>query len=83
MEVEIDINEVSFREEASNSFKIVADNKLNWLLLCGPVAFLGSYYEVLGEASCFCLSGIALIPCAERYVLEEKADLINSLIFSL
>ena len=61
-----EISDLSFKEEAYTSLQIVGDNKLNWLLLCGPVAFLGSYFGILGETSCFCLSGLALIPCSER-----------------
>jgi hypothetical protein len=33
----------------------------------GPLALLGDQTGILGEAPCFALSGIALIPCAERY----------------
>jgi len=41
---------------------------LNLLMLLGPVAVIGSTTGMLGEAFCFLLSGLALIPCAERYV---------------
>ena len=58
--------EISFKEEAHTSLTIVSDNRLNWLLLCGPVAFIGSSYGFLGDTSCFCLSGLALIPSSER-----------------
>ena len=61
-----EISDISLKEEAYTSLQIVCGNKLNWLLLCGPVAFLGSKFGFLGEASCFCLSGMALIPCSER-----------------
>jgi hypothetical protein len=50
------------------SFDLLFNNKLNWLLLLGPVALLGDAMGFLGEAACFAFSGIALIPCAERYV---------------
>ena len=69
MEIEIngdDSSEISLKEEAYISLRLVGNNKLNWLLLCGPIALIGSSSGILGEASCFCLSGMALIPCAER-----------------
>ena len=47
----------------------VANNKLNWLLVLGPVALMGDATGLLGETACFAFSGLALIPCAERYVL--------------
>jgi hypothetical protein len=52
--------------ELSSSAELLFNNKLNWLLLLGPVALVGDYMGWLGEAACFAFSGIALIPCAER-----------------
>lgn len=49
-----------------HSSGLVMNNKLNWLLLMGPFALLGDATGLLGETACFALSGIALIPCAER-----------------
>ena len=69
MQVEIsedEYSEISFREEVRVSLKVVGDSKLNWLLLCGPIAYFGSSSGILGDQWCFCLSGLALIPCAER-----------------
>lgn len=48
------------------SSELLFSNKLSWLLILGPVALLGDSTGLLGEAACFALSGIALIPCAER-----------------
>ena len=47
---------------------LVINNRLNWLLVLGPIALLGSATEWLGDTACFAFSGLALIPCAERYV---------------
>lgn len=41
-------------------------NKISWLLLLGPIALIGDSTKFFGEALSFALSGIALIPCAER-----------------
>jgi hypothetical protein len=49
---------------------IVLNNKLNWLLILGPIAMLGDAMNLMGETLCFAFSGLALIPCAERYVLH-------------
>ena len=38
------------------------------LLALGPVVILGNSIGALSEATCFGLAGMALIPCAERYV---------------
>ena len=48
------------------STELLFSNKLNWLLLLGPLALAGDATGFLGEAACFTFSGIALIPCAER-----------------
>ena len=47
---------------------LVLNNKLNWLLVLGPIALVGDAMGWLGETACFAFSGLALIPCAERYV---------------
>jgi hypothetical protein len=52
--------------ELVSSSELLFHNKLNWLLLLGPVALLGDATGWLGEPICFAFSGIALIPCAER-----------------
>ena len=49
-----------------HSSGLVINNKLNWLLVMGPIALLGDATGLLGETACFAFSGIALIPCAER-----------------
>ena len=54
--------------EFYTSSTLLFDTRLNYLLLCGPIALVGDSLGWLGEAACFALSGLALIPCAERYV---------------
>jgi hypothetical protein len=53
-------------QEVWSSSELLFQNKITWLLVLGPVALLGDATGTLGEAACFTLSGIALIPCAER-----------------
>ena len=67
------------------SVELVLANKISWLLLCGPIALLGDALGFLGEATCFALSGIALIPCAERlsFVTEQVAEHTNGTIGAL
>jgi hypothetical protein len=59
---------VGIFRELWESSELIVNNKLNWLLVLGPVALFGDAFGLLGEAACFAFSGIALIPCAERYV---------------
>lgn len=65
----------SLKEEALTSLQLFIDAKLNILFIFGPIAFIGSSTGILGEALCFILSGLALIPCAERlsFVTEQVA----------
>jgi hypothetical protein len=53
-------------QEVWGSADFLFQNKLAWLLALGPIALIGDATGSLGEAACFALSGIALIPCAER-----------------
>lgn len=57
-------------EIVSSAELIFLRSKLCVLLICGVVAVIGDFTHLLGEAACFALSGIALIPCAERCVLS-------------
>ena len=59
---------VTMIQEVWISSELLFSNKLSWLLILGPVALVGDSTGMLGEAACFALSGIALIPCAERCV---------------
>lgn len=54
--------------EVWSSSALLFKSKLSWLLVLGPIALMGDATGILGEATCFAFSGIALIPCAERYV---------------
>jgi hypothetical protein len=56
------------------STDLLFQSQLNWLLILGPLAVVGDATNTLSEAMCFALSGIALIPCAERYVLTRMFD---------
>lgn len=72
-------------QEALESLRLMTDAKLNILFLCGPFAFIGSAMGIFGEALCFCLAGLALIPCAERlsFVTEQVAEHTNGTIGAL
>jgi hypothetical protein len=59
----------SFQEELWTSTDLLFQSKLTWLLVLGPIAVVGELSETLGPASCFIFAGMALIPCAERYVV--------------
>ncbi|KAL3911161.1 MAG: hypothetical protein SGILL_007391 [Bacillariaceae sp.] len=71
--------------ELMGSSELLFNNKLNWLLLLGPLALVGDATGFLGEAACFAFSGIALIPCAERlsFVTEQVAEHTNGTIGAL
>ncbi|KAL3925738.1 MAG: hypothetical protein SGARI_005793, partial [Bacillariaceae sp.] len=71
--------------EVMISSELLFNNKLNWLLLLGPLALVGDATGFLGEAACFAFSGIALIPCAERlsFVTEQVAEHTNGTIGAL
>lgn len=56
-----------FFQELLASTDVLFRPKLSWLLVLGLIAVFGSKMNILGEATCFMLSGVALIPCAERY----------------
>ena len=75
----------SLHDEFIASLRLMTDAKLNILLICGPVAFIGSAIGFFGEALCFCLAGLALIPCAERlsFVTEQVAEHTNETIGAL
>ena len=61
---------------------VVLNNKLNWLLILGPIALVGDALGFLNEALCFAFSGLALIPCAERYVAVAKIVILQLYIIS-
>jgi hypothetical protein len=61
----------SFREELWTSTDLLFQSKLAWLLVLGPIAVVGELTGTLGPASCFVFAGMALIPCAERYVVMQ------------
>ncbi len=70
---------VGIFRELWESSELIFNNKLNWLLVLGPVALFGKATNLLGEAACFAFSGIALIPCAERCVQEGVTPLDTSM----
>lgn len=57
------------------SSELLFNNKLNWLLVLGPLALIGDATGTFSEAVCFTFSGIALIPCAERYAQRRMEHL--------
>lgn len=59
---------LKFWDEVWSSTELLFQNKLTWLLLFGPIAVIGDSTGLIGEATCFTCAGLALIPCAERYV---------------
>jgi hypothetical protein len=65
-------NAISFREELWTSTDLLFQSKLTWLLVLGPIAVVGELTDTLGPASCFIFAGMALIPCAERYVVMRN-----------
>mmetsp|Transcript_6992 Transcript_6992/g.10536 ORF Transcript_6992/g.10536 Transcript_6992/m.10536 type:complete len:594 (-) Transcript_6992:813-2594(-) len=75
----------SLHDEFMASLRLMADARLNILFICGPFAFVGGAMGLFGEALCFCLAGLALIPCAERlsFVTEQVAEHTNETIGAL
>ena len=62
----------SLAQELWASTEYIFQSKLTWLLILGPIAIVGDSLGILGAATCFAFSGIALIPCAERYVKKSS-----------
>ena len=75
----------SLYDEVWKSSSMLSQTKVSWLLVAGPLALFGDATGIFGEALCFSLSGIALIPCAERlsYVTEQVAEHTNGTIGAL
>ncbi len=70
--------------ECMKSTEIMFRNRLNWLLICGPLALIGKSAN-FDESLCFLLAGLALVPLAERlsFVTEEVANHTNQTIGAL
>jgi Ca2+/H+ antiporter len=68
-----EINNV--HNECLKSTEIIFRSRLNWLLICGPLALLGKSAN-FDESLCFVLAGLSLVPLAERlsFVTEEVAS---------
>jgi hypothetical protein len=56
-------------QELWESTDLLFNSRLTWMLMLGPLALFGDATKLFGEALCFACAGIALIPCAERYVV--------------
>lgn len=65
-------NNPGILSEVWTSSELLFSNKITWLLILGPIALAGDSMGFLSEAACFAFSGIALIPCAERYVFNGR-----------
>lgn len=63
----------SLAQELWASTEYIFRSQLTWLLILGPIAIVGDSLGILGAATCFAFSGIALIPCAERYVKKARS----------
>jgi hypothetical protein len=72
---------LSFTEEFRISLRLMKDSRINILLIGAPIAYIGAKSGYLGEFLCFCLSGIALIPLAERYDATLAISTWNYFIF--
>lgn len=66
------------------STELIFRSKLTWILIFGPIALIGKA-GLFGEATCFVLAGLTLIPLAERlsFVTEEVANHTNQTIGAL
>lgn len=71
--------------EILTSLRLILNSKLNVLLVCGPLVVMGSTFKIFGEALCFCLAGLALVPLAERlsFITEQVAEHTNETIGAL
>mmetsp|Transcript_29245 Transcript_29245/g.60784 ORF Transcript_29245/g.60784 Transcript_29245/m.60784 type:complete len:694 (+) Transcript_29245:164-2245(+) len=71
--------------QCMTSIELIFSNKITWLLVFGPMALVGKSSGLLGEATCFVMAGLALIPLAERlsFVTEEVARHTNQTIGAL
>jgi len=80
--ISVDIN--NLHNECMKSTEIMFRSRLNWLLICGPLALIGKSAN-FDESLCFILAGLALVPLAERlsFVTEEVANHTNQTIGAL
>jgi hypothetical protein len=56
-------------KELGASTKVIFQTRLTWMLLFGPAAVLANSIGFVSQTLAFALAGLALIPCAERYVI--------------
>jgi hypothetical protein len=56
-------------KELGASTEVIFRTRLTWMLLFGPAAVLANAIGFVSETLAFALAGLALIPCAERYVI--------------
>ena len=70
----------TLRHEVLISVDLILRKRLNWLLIFAPVAMMGKG-GLLGEASCFVLAGLALIPLAEVSLFIEFANALHEFIY--
>ena len=75
----------SLLEELWDSVDVLFKGRIAILLLLGPIVVVGDTFHLLEKSLCFGLSGLALIPCAERlsYLTEQIAEHTNGTISAL
>ena len=80
----ISVDVTNLHNECMKSTEIIFRNRLNWLLVCGPLSLIGKSAN-FDESLCFVLAGLSLIPLAERlsFVTEEVANHTNQTIGAL
>lgn len=71
--------------ELWDSTDILFQGRIVYMLLLGPIVVLSDAWNGLDKSICFVLSGLALIPCAERlsYLTEQIAVHTNGTISAL
>ena len=60
--------------ELGASTEPVFRTRLTWMLALGPLAVVADFSGLASQTLCFCLAGLALIPCAERCVVTSCAE---------
>ena len=72
-------------DELWESTDVLFKGRIVYMLLLGPLVVIGDSLNLLDKSICFALSGLALIPCAERlsFLTEQIAEHTNGTISAL